>query len=204
MRPAFSATAAFAAAMTFATTGYWRGAARDTRPASPSITTCRWAIRLASRAGNAWCRVLRARLTNRKSSARTCPATAVDAEVLLALPIFKNVSGTFLELNRNAVVERHFRAGDIICREGDFGATAFYILEGKADVYLSSPIAHVKTEGSTQGFFSKLQSLLATARTSSAEMTRRHASFHSHRCIGRSSLRQSDRRTRSRANCSAR
>ena len=53
------------------------------------------------------------------------------------LPIFQNVSGTFLELNQNAVVKRHFRAGEIICREGDFGSTAFYILEGKAEVFLS-------------------------------------------------------------------
>src|SRR3981189_2637921 len=80
---------------------------------------------------------------------------------LLNLPIFQNVSGTFLELNQKAVVKRHFKAGEIVCREGEFGSTAFYILEGKAEVFLSSPIAHVKTEGSSKGFFSKLQSLLA-------------------------------------------
>ena len=57
-------------------------------------------------------------------------------------------------------MKRHFKAGEIICREGEFGSTAFYILEGKAEVFLSSPIAHVKTEGSSKGFFSKLQSLL--------------------------------------------
>ena len=101
-------------------------------------------------------------LTNRKIIGTHLSGDAVDAEVLLTLPIFKNVSGTFLELNRNAVVERQFRAGDIICREGDFGATAFYILEGTADVYLSSPMAHVRTEGGAHGLLSKLKSLLAT------------------------------------------
>ena len=70
------------------------------------------------------------------------------------MPIFKNVSGTFLELNRNAIVQRHFSAGEIICREGEYGSTAFYILEGKADVYLASPIAHVKTEGRARRAFS--------------------------------------------------
>ena len=53
---------------------------------------------------------------------------------LLQLPIFENVSGTFLELNQKAVVKRHFKAGEIVCREGEFGSTAFYILEGKARV----------------------------------------------------------------------
>ena len=84
----------------------------------------------------------------------------LDPAELLHLPIFQNVSGTFLELNQKAVVKRHYRAGEIICREGDFGSTAFYILEGKAEVYLSSPIAHVKTSGSSGGFFSRLKSIL--------------------------------------------
>ena len=85
----------------------------------------------------------------------------LDPAELLHLPIFENVSGTFLELNQKAVVKRRFRAGEIICREGDFGSTAFYILEGKAEVFLSSPIAHVKTQGSSSGFFSRLKSILS-------------------------------------------
>jgi len=86
----------------------------------------------------------------------------LDPTELLHLPIFQNVSGTFLELNQKAVVKRQFRAGEIICREGDFGSTAFYILEGKAEVFLASPIAHVKTEGRSKGFFHKLTSLLSS------------------------------------------
>jgi CRP-like cAMP-binding protein/Fe-S-cluster-containing hydrogenase component 2/ferredoxin len=85
----------------------------------------------------------------------------VEVEDLKKLPFFQNVSGTFLELNRNAVVLRRYKAGDIICREGEYGSTAFYILEGAASVYLSSPVAHVQTEGGASGFFSKLTSKLA-------------------------------------------
>src|SRR5581483_10016402 len=91
-------------------------------------------------------------LTNRGVVGTKLEGATVDPEDLLSLPIFKNVSGTFLELNRNAVVVRNFRKGDIICREGEFGATAFYILDGKVNVYLSSPIAHVATEDSGKGF----------------------------------------------------
>ena len=75
----------------------------------------------------------------------------LDPAELLHLPIFQNVSGTFLELNQKAVVKRHYKAGEIVCREGEFGSTAFYILEGQAEVFLDSPIAHVRTEGSSKG-----------------------------------------------------
>jgi CRP-like cAMP-binding protein/Fe-S-cluster-containing dehydrogenase component len=87
-------------------------------------------------------------------------AHGLEAEELHRLPVFKGVSGTFLELNRGAIVKRTFRAGEIICREGDFGSTAFYIVEGKAQVSISAPIAHVKTQGGAQGFFKRLTSTL--------------------------------------------
>src|SRR5215469_10759287 len=103
-------------------------------------------------------------LTN-KSVVGTAIATGANAEVLkaeelLQIPVFKGVSGTFLELNRGAIVKRRFRKGELICKEGEFGSTAFYILEGKARVSISSPIAHVKTQGGAQGFFKRLTSTL--------------------------------------------
>jgi CRP-like cAMP-binding protein/Fe-S-cluster-containing dehydrogenase component len=88
-------------------------------------------------------------------------AQVLNAEELLKLAVFKGVSGTFLELNRGAIVRRQFRKGELICHEGDFGSTAFYILEGKATVLISSPIAHVKTQGGAKGLFKHLTSTLA-------------------------------------------
>src|SRR3989475_2788141 len=87
-------------------------------------------------------------------------AEGFEAEDLLKIPVFKGVSGTFLELNRGAVVKRRFRQGGIVCREGEFGSTAFYILEGKAKVSISTPIAHVKTQGGAKGLFKRLTSTL--------------------------------------------
>jgi CRP-like cAMP-binding protein/Fe-S-cluster-containing dehydrogenase component len=87
-------------------------------------------------------------------------AQGLEAEELHRLPVFKGVSGTFLELNRGAIVKRTFRAGDLICREGEFGSTAFYIVDGKAQVSLSAPIAHVKTQDGAKGFFKRLTSTL--------------------------------------------
>src|SRR5450755_1248468 len=79
----------------------------------------------------------------------------LSAEQLHKLPVFASVSGTFLELNRGAIVQRHYRKGEVICREGEYGSTAFYILEGKAQVAISTPIAHVKTQGGAHGFFKR-------------------------------------------------
>lgn len=103
-------------------------------------------------------------LTNKRVAGTELPVPAgavlPDPEDLLELPVFKGVSGTFLELNKGSVVKRNFRAGEVICREGEFGSTAFYIAEGKASVSIATPMAHVKTHGGARGFLSRLTSSL--------------------------------------------
>jgi CRP-like cAMP-binding protein/Fe-S-cluster-containing hydrogenase component 2 len=116
-------------------------------------------------------------LTNRgvagTAIAKTTDAQVFDAEELLQIPVFKGVSGTFLEMNRGAIVKRRFRKGELICKEGDFGSTAFFILEGQAQVSISSPIAHVKTDGGAKGFFKKLTSSLVTREEEKRDEERR-------------------------------
>jgi CRP-like cAMP-binding protein/Fe-S-cluster-containing hydrogenase component 2/ferredoxin len=103
-------------------------------------------------------------LTNKTVSetaiAVTPDSRPVSLQELSELPFFEGVSGTFLSLNRNAVVRRRFKRGDVICREGDYGSTAFYILEGEVRVSIASPIAHVKTKGAVKRFLGKLSSKL--------------------------------------------
>ncbi len=99
-------------------------------------------------------------LTNKSVIQTVLPGEPVNVETLLNLPYFEDVSGTFLDLNKNAVVKRRFKKGEIICREGEYGSTAFYILDGTANVFLSAPMAHVKSTGGATGFFSKLASRL--------------------------------------------
>ena len=88
--------------------------------------------------------------------------TPVAAEDLLRIPVFKDISPQFLKKNAGATVWRQFKRGDIVCREGEFGSTAFYILEGKASVQLAAPIAHVKAQGRADSFFSRLTSRLTS------------------------------------------
>ena len=85
---------------------------------------------------------------------------AVETEELLRLPVFKGVSGTFLELNTGSVVKRTFKAGETIVREGENGSTAFYILEGDVDIFINAPREHVDTKKAEPGLFTKMRSLL--------------------------------------------
>ena len=75
----------------------------------------------------------------------------VGSEELKHLPYFQKVSGTFLELNKNAVVRRKFKKGDIVCREGEYGSTAFYIVEGQAQVYHRDPHGACADQGRGHG-----------------------------------------------------
>jgi CRP-like cAMP-binding protein/Fe-S-cluster-containing hydrogenase component 2/ferredoxin len=104
-------------------------------------------------------------LTNRKVLDVELPhGEEMAADELQALPIFARMSGTFLDLNRGAVVRRHVRAGEIICREGDFGSTAFYVLEGKVEVSIATPLGHsaARKGGASgrKGFFRMLTELV--------------------------------------------
>jgi CRP-like cAMP-binding protein/Fe-S-cluster-containing hydrogenase component 2 len=72
------------------------------------------------------------------------PPGPVSAEELARHPLFDGVAPPFLRFNEGAVVRRHFKKGDIICREGEFGSTAFYIEKGKVNIFIQSPIKHVK------------------------------------------------------------
>jgi CRP-like cAMP-binding protein/Fe-S-cluster-containing dehydrogenase component len=59
---------------------------------------------------------------------------------------FKDVARPFLRWNAQAVVRRVFRKGDVICREGEFGSTAFLIEKGGVEILLSSSIGHLANE----------------------------------------------------------
>jgi CRP-like cAMP-binding protein/Pyruvate/2-oxoacid:ferredoxin oxidoreductase delta subunit len=88
--------------------------------------------------------------------------TALTADELQKIPLFSQVSRKLLEDNHGAVVLRQYEAGDVICRQGDFGSTAFYVLSGSCDVFITTPISHVETEPKRglMGLVSKMGSML--------------------------------------------
>ena len=74
----------------------------------------------------------------------------VTADALIEHPIpqiqqaFGGVSRPFLRSNIRAVSRRKFRKGEVICREGEFGSTAFFIEEGSVDIFIRTPDDHVE------------------------------------------------------------
>jgi CRP-like cAMP-binding protein len=63
--------------------------------------------------------------------------------------------GVFTKFAEGAAILRTFKAGDIVCREGDFGSTAFYVVSGSVDIFIASPQAHITTSLQTGGFFGR-------------------------------------------------
>ena len=108
-------------------------------------------------------------LTNKRVIGSDLQGERVDPDWILQLPVFKGVSGTFLRLNQNSVVKRAFKAGETICREGEFGSTAYYILEGTVDVSINTPMAHVQQKDAAGGWssrwVSRIRSTLSDRRT---------------------------------------
>jgi CRP-like cAMP-binding protein/Fe-S-cluster-containing hydrogenase component 2 len=111
-------------------------------------------------------------LTNRKfigadpwKNVRPKPAP-VPANDLYRHPLFQGVSEPFLRWNEGSVVRRHFKKGEVICREGEFGSTAFIIEEGEVEVFLQTPIKHVKNRkgGGLFGLLGRFPSLLVGRR----------------------------------------
>jgi CRP-like cAMP-binding protein/Fe-S-cluster-containing dehydrogenase component len=85
----------------------------------------------------------------------------VSPEELAEHPLFSGISRSFLKWNCNAVKRRRFKKGDIVCREGEHGSTAFVIERGRFEVRLKSPLQHVeKKKGSGFGFFRRFTSAL--------------------------------------------
>jgi CRP-like cAMP-binding protein/Fe-S-cluster-containing hydrogenase component 2 len=72
------------------------------------------------------------------------PAQPVPAEELATLELFQGVALPFLHWNKGAVVRRRFKKGDVICREGEFGSTAFFLESGCVKVFIQAPLKHVK------------------------------------------------------------
>jgi CRP-like cAMP-binding protein len=63
-------------------------------------------------------------------------------------------------------MRRRFQPGEVICREGEYGSTAFYILSGKVEVSITTPMAHVtsrarRSRTGVASFFRRLSDLVS-------------------------------------------
>lgn len=70
------------------------------------------------------------------------PTTKLDGdpltvEQLQGIDIFEGIPERRLARLVDSIVRRRFKAGEAICREGEGGLTAFFLLEGSAEVFIS-------------------------------------------------------------------
>ncbi len=66
-------------------------------------------------------------------------AEILRAAELTADPLFAGVPPKFLLWQQGLVVRRHLQAGEVLCRQGDAGNTAFLIKSGKLEVNVLPP-----------------------------------------------------------------
>jgi CRP-like cAMP-binding protein/Fe-S-cluster-containing hydrogenase component 2 len=84
-------------------------------------------------------------------------------QLLEYLPALKEIPRAQLEnWAKGAAVLHRFRRGEIVCREGEFGSTAYYIVSGTVDIFIDNPLAHVRTRplAGLFGSFKRMRSFL--------------------------------------------
>ncbi len=85
------------------------------------------------------------------------PPQKIRAEELIRHPIddirraFRGSSPAFLRWNESSIVRRTFKKGEIICREGEFGSSAFLIESGSVDIYLNASMSHARNRAGKKG-----------------------------------------------------
>lgn len=69
----------------------------------------------------------------------------VTPEELSKYPLFSAIPFKFLQFNGSAVVRRVLKPGQILCREGEYGSTAFVIVKGSFKIFINGSRGAVKT-----------------------------------------------------------
>ncbi len=90
-------------------------------------------------------------------------------ELLKYLPALGEISpGLLKNYAMGAAVLRRFKEGDIVCEEGEFGSTAFYIVDGSVDIYIANPLAKVRTARGS-GFWGMLKRAIGLGKKGTDE-----------------------------------
>ena len=72
------------------------------------------------------------------------------------LPALKEVAQAQLDnWAKGAAALRRYKKGQTVCKEGDFGSTAFFIVSGTVDIFIGNPLAHLRTRPAFAILFSR-------------------------------------------------
>ena len=77
------------------------------------------------------------------------------------IPLFRGINREFLRRSEGAVAVRTFNKGEVICRQGEFGSSAFYVDAGSVNIYIegSENFGHVRTK-KEGGILNRMVSML--------------------------------------------
>lgn len=71
-------------------------------------------------------------------------ASEVEVEALRAVPIFRTTEPRLLQLLAFLSEREDFRDGELLCRQGEHGDSAYVLLAGQADIWVSGPQGRAK------------------------------------------------------------
>ena len=108
------------------------------------------------------------------AQASVYPPESVALSELLELPLLKEISLPFLIWNLSAIRRRRYAKGEVVCRQGEFGATAFIIEKGTFDVRLipSGGRAVVEPPGDIWGWLRRSKPAAPAASAGSGDSPR--------------------------------
>ena len=81
----------------------------------------------------------------------------LSPEQMLNIPIFSGIPYKFLQFNGGACVRRILKPGDVLCRAGEYAATAFLIQRGRFEIQIRKDTIKEKTSSmNRKGFFRRI------------------------------------------------
>src|SRR4051812_17309229 len=87
----------------------------------------------------------------------------LTADELAAMPDFAGIRKEIWDKFPGAIARKRYRAGEILMREGENGTTAFYIVEGRIELYLNSKLSHIESKRRSNGGWKKITSYITGA-----------------------------------------
>lgn len=97
--------------------------------------------------------------------------TPVLAEELAQMPLFSGIPPKFLQFNSGAAFRRTLSPGDVLCREGEYGSTAFVLVRGRFEIFLSTTRGAVRNQQAS-GIADWVGALKTTVATKIGGLTR--------------------------------
>lgn len=125
-------------------------------------------------------------LTLVKSAEQELEGEEMTWQELQENPLFRGMSPKFLAFNKNAYRRVRYSRGDVVCREGEYGSTAFVIENGRFQVSVTTKHGHIenKKQKGLLGLFTKYTSSLSTGSKNPQEQRSEKTHFSSDASAG--------------------